>query len=567
MFYRITIALLSLLILSGCTDRKHDIRLVHIAETVSESPEEALSLLDSIDYTLLSAADRHYYDLLSIKAKDKAYIYHTSDSLILNVIEYYSRYKNDPGYPEALYYGGRVYSDLGDSHTALQYFQQALEHADNNNNLLRGKILSQTGRLLNDLRLYKEAIPYIEEAIKCDQSLNDSINEVYDLQLLGAIHLMYEDNDKAKLFFIRAYNKSKNLHPKHIAKSAMYLAATEYQMGNISAALQLIRKTPDLVSSIARNSALSYAMDIYNAAGIQDTAYMYAKELLSNEDFENKQKAYHLLLLPKYLHYSHKDSIPKIAREYAILIEDKFDNNENQLAINQQSLYNYQLHEKKKVLAEKNYRRLWIVTTSAIIIALIFALVIFILKNRHKKTIISLHKTINNFYELERRLNYNRGNSNLTSRFNDNLKYESSDTVLTLRDKLRKKLLTIYQENPDTSISSHILDSESYKKLRDYISDGQVLKEDNPLWKDLENTILQTSPNFLTNLQLLVGGKLSSYDYHTTLLIKCGISPSEMTILLNRTKGTIVSRRESLCYRVFDEKLGTKVIDGIIRLL
>lgn len=194
-------------------------------------------------------------------------------------------------------------------------------------------------------------------------------------------------------------------------------------------------------------------------------------------------------------------------------------------------------------------------------------MVIFILKNRHKKTIISLHKTINNFYELERRLNYNRGNSNLTSRFNDNLKYESSDTVLTLRDKLRKKLLTIYQENPDTSISSHILDSESYKKLRDYISDGQVLKEDNPLWKDLENTILQTSPNFLTNLQLLVGGKLSSYDYHTTLLIKCGISPSEMTILLNRTKGTIVSRRESLCYRVFDEKLGTKVIDGIIRLL
>jgi hypothetical protein len=40
-----------------------------------------------------------------------------------------------------------------------------------------------------------------------------------------------------------------------------------------------------------------------------------------------------------------------------------------------------------------------------------------------------------------------------------------------------------------------------------------------------------------------------------------------MTNLLNRSKGAIVSRRESLCFRVFDEKLGTKVIDGIVRLL
>ena len=77
----------------------------------------------------------------------------------------------------------------------------------------------------------------------------------------------------------------------------------------------------------------------------------------------------------------------------------------------------------------------------------------------------------------------------------------------------------------------------------------------------------EDSPNFKSNLHLLTGGKLSVQDYRLALLIKCGVTPTQLISLLGRTKGTISYRRETLCYRVFEEKLGSKVIDGIIRLL
>lgn len=80
-------------------------------------------MLDSIKYDGLSDHDRHFFDFLSIKANDKAYVRHESDSLILDVIDYYSSHNKDNIYPEALYYGGRVFSDLGDLPTALRYFR------------------------------------------------------------------------------------------------------------------------------------------------------------------------------------------------------------------------------------------------------------------------------------------------------------------------------------------------------------------------------------------------------------------------------------------------------------
>ncbi|MDE6633579.1 MAG: hypothetical protein K2K23_11320, partial [Muribaculaceae bacterium] len=115
-----------MLVFSGCKGKPEDQRLLEIAEKVSDSPKEMLERLDSIDVSSMKESDRYFHALLSIKAKDKAYIQHTSDSVILKVIDYYSGHKGSGLYPEALYYGGRVYSDIGDAPTALRYFQDAL---------------------------------------------------------------------------------------------------------------------------------------------------------------------------------------------------------------------------------------------------------------------------------------------------------------------------------------------------------------------------------------------------------------------------------------------------------
>lgn len=113
-----SIVMLMLSVCGGCSHRKNE-RLARISDTISDNPALAIRSLDSIRPETLTDADRHFYDFLWIKANDKAYVKHRSDSLILDVIDYYSSRKSDPCYPEALYYGGRVNSDLGDYPTAF----------------------------------------------------------------------------------------------------------------------------------------------------------------------------------------------------------------------------------------------------------------------------------------------------------------------------------------------------------------------------------------------------------------------------------------------------------------
>ena len=110
----IVITLISMPLFTNCGSRRHDPRLERISEFVSESPEAALDSLDAINEDELGESDRAFYDLMTIKARDKAYIVHTSDSLVSSVIDYYTHNSDDAPTPEALYYGGRVYSDLGD---------------------------------------------------------------------------------------------------------------------------------------------------------------------------------------------------------------------------------------------------------------------------------------------------------------------------------------------------------------------------------------------------------------------------------------------------------------------
>ena len=217
---RYSILISVILLLLGCSESKHDERLVHIAEIVSDEPEEALRCLDSISPAGLAEADRHYYDFLTIKATDKAYILHQSDSLILDVINYYASHSEDKLYPEVLYYAGRVYTDLGDSPTALRYYQMAIEESKKRpNSELDYRLLSQTGRLLNSINLFDEAISYIEAALKIERQDNDTLKIINDLHLLGGTYLRACDYAPAEKYFREAYYLSNGFSEYKVAKS------------------------------------------------------------------------------------------------------------------------------------------------------------------------------------------------------------------------------------------------------------------------------------------------------------------------------------------------------------
>ena len=572
----------------SCTSHHYDERLVYVENCITDSLLYAQKVLKDIDRETLSNPDRHFYDFLSLKIADKRYEKHKSDSLYLTILDYYQRHKKEEIYPEVLYYGGRVYSDLGDYPTALSYFQNALDAlGDDYTNLkLRSRIISQTGRLLNQIRLYSEAEKYLKEAIEINRQGNDQVNLVYNLQLLGIINTNLNNLGKAKEIFKEALREGENLDSSFQAKTLMHLAITEDKLNHPQEAVNLIRHTPERVKSITKDWAMRYAAEIYYSAHILDTASMYARQLIANPKSPNHRIAYKILLSPDLINTLPPDSIPHYIQLYEKCTDDYLNRNESTQTSVQISAFNYALKEKEKgKIISRNSHLIYLslLTTVALIICLV---IVFLLKEQNKRKNLELKFAIDNIKILQFALNEKRDGTEtdnpskekdiVSTSLPTGLQEEESITFINnkykeddARNELKETLRNLIKNDltKEISQSEKIILSESFHTLQEYMRRRKCIPIDNTLWKDLEREVLNVYPNFKKNICFLMNGKETIQDWHTCLLIKLQILPSAMAILLGISPGGVVSRRDSISMKIFQEKLGSKAIDHIIRLL
>lgn len=557
MHYKCVVAAIVLGVISvlaaGCSHRSCpcDARLQRVAILCDADYAAARACLDSVDRGSLSADDSHFYDFFSLKLDDKEYIEHTSDSLVLALIDYASKHK-DAHYAETLYYGGRVYSDLGDYPTALQYFQEAIDALPDEctTSALNSHILSQTGRLLDNLGLQSEARPYVERALAVDRARGDSLDEVYNLQLLGHIFLASGQYEQADSCYRATLEKKNVLQPTDIAKTMVYLAAIKYEEEQYDSAINLIRGMPAQVSPVVRDNANAYCAEIYYMADMPDSAYAYARGLVDNPESANREIGYHILLAPDMRGYSPLDTLNGYLYDYSRLLESYYNDNDNRLALTQQALYNYQLQERRRIKAEAANSRLRMAITGIVVLMLVFLVIVLFWKNRVKAEMLSLRRAIADL---------------------DRLQGRPADTqpesVHALREQLEKRLNQLSADSTSASVPESILVSDAYRRLQEIVKERRALRDDEDIWAALEAVVIECSPKFKESLTLLTGGSLTEQEYRTALLIKCGCQPLQMATLFGRTKGTIVSRRESISQKAFGRKLGTKAIDTIIRML
>ena len=167
----IIVTVVCIAVVAGCADNsrlRDDIdRAGRLADTC---PDSAIALLDSLSPAINQAdkATRMRYDLMLIKSRDKAYIEHRNDSMIAPVVEYFTDHTDPDLTPLALYYAGRVYSDLGDAPRALDYYYNALNSLNNNpeNNMMRYLISGQIGTIFQQQDIYVNAKYYFDIAHK-----------------------------------------------------------------------------------------------------------------------------------------------------------------------------------------------------------------------------------------------------------------------------------------------------------------------------------------------------------------------------------------------------------------
>ncbi|MDE6380525.1 MAG: tetratricopeptide repeat protein [Muribaculaceae bacterium] len=547
-----------------------DARFKEIDRLCDSIPEVAIDSLASIDQTGLSEKDLNRYRLLHIKSRDKAYIAHTSDTLILDLVDYYDRHRNEGLYPEALYYGGRVYSDLGDYPTALEFFQKSLDEIPEDDAYLSFKstVLNQTGRLLHTLRLESAAIDYLEKSLHIDSTIDRIDNGIaFTHGLLSSAYRNINDVNKARKHMNIAMRLSSDLPPDDRYTIKTEFATMLLHAGSIDSALNVIRILPSLVDSITIPYCLAAASEIYREAGILDTAYMYARQLTLLNTPYNKRTGYKVIFSDRMSHHVPKDTLLRLMPEYKRSVEEYLDQNEADQVIMQNSRFNYLTHVKKREKAEREsrgYRNVLLATGSIIIILLLLAVIVFIFRKFIKVRRESDFMEILNISEsLKTETNQSKYNICEDAAFNESTTDKEKDYA-EIKKTLLDRMSALKNNKIDSLIEEGIVNSEILEELKDKIKNEKCIADSENTWNRIEELIETVSPGFNKRLVMLTEGNITPSERKVAMLMKCGITPTNISKLLARGRNTISSQRRSLANKISEDKIDLDSLDKLI---
>ncbi len=134
-----------------------------------------------------SGDNKMYYRLLTIKAEDKLYMPHTTDSVILSIVDYYRKKGDKERLFESYYYLGGTYRDMNDISRALKAYHQGIEVGeDTEQTLLQGMTYGQMGILFAYQELYDESRNMIRKALCCYGGLGDAVRYAKTLGYFGS---------------------------------------------------------------------------------------------------------------------------------------------------------------------------------------------------------------------------------------------------------------------------------------------------------------------------------------------------------------------------------------------
>lgn len=568
-----------LLCFCACGRKPYPQSLIVADSLASVQPDSAIALLNTMKDSMKAESEstQMYYQLLCIKANDKAYIRHTSDSLILSVLHYYIKKDDKRHLPEAYYYAGRVYRDLEDAPQALDYFEKALEVSPKDANyLLKSKIYSQMGTLFLYQKTYDEALKMFKEAQKCDIALKDSIGMIFNLKDIADAYRCIDKNDSSLYYFRKAYDLA-NIHKDYelMALVQSQIASLYTELGKYDLAQQALQPSLDSLNIPSKSGIFSIASELYNKIGLIDSAIYYYKELLQCGTIYAKQSAHEGLAQIAINRSNPQEALLQL-RQYIQCTDSIHKITDTETIRRLNSLYNYQLREKanNQLTAENKQKQNLIIIISLIslfILVLLFAYLQYArrknlqLRNQlekleqlkdeqYRKSDRFIEENKQKIEELEQKLQEaNQANYALKTQLEEQI-----EMTLCVNKQAEIELARRKQAN------TILLESEIYKYIQKQLSTTKVSKKliSNNDWKELEETINATYKGFTENLRKLC--ELNDHEYHVCLLIKINKSPMDIAKLTAHSKEAITSTRRRLYEKVFCKKGSPKDWDDFI---
>lgn len=574
-------ALFLVLVLSGfcsCGHKPYPQSLITADSLTNLLPDSAITLLKSIGNALQNEpeATRMYYRLLCIKANDKAYILHTSDSLILPVLHYYIEKDDERHLPEAYYYAGRVYRDLGDAPQALEYFEKAVETLPEDGGYkLKSKIYSQMGTLFAYQSMYAEALEMYKKGGEYDNILKDSVGMVFKSRDIGNMYKELGKEDSTLAYFKEASRLSRLLQRTdlfNMIQSQLAFIYTDLQKYD-SARTALQNALKD-IEQPNRSAIYNIAARFYDVTNQTDSAIWYYNELLDFGSVYAKQTAYRRLL-ELTLKLNDTQQATGYLNDYLLYTDSIQKLTQTEIIHRMHSLYNYQLREKENIqLKTENRNKTFLI--GIISGSLLLIIISFIAYRQYSR-----RKTLELKQQLEKLRTIEKENQG---------KIESLEKYRSQKEELEKRLADINlpednaqkkQLGQKIELLNHILQqqaiekeqekdaqnylfcSEIYEKLQERANSARgeayVTSEE---WNIVKGLMSPAYPTFFERLYSL--HTPNENELHVCILLKLQFRQADIARLLQLKPESISSIRRRLYQKVTGSKGSPEMWDKII---
>ena len=531
---------------------------------------------------LCGCSDREHYARLLAEAEqmNADYVPFTSDSTMLQVVDYYDSHGTPNERLRAHYMLGCAYRDLGEAPHALDCFHDAVMCADTTaadcDFRTLSRVHSQTAALLGEQLLPRQQLEELHlqyaDAMRakdtlCALNAMGQMANAYDM--LGIPDSTIDVSNKlADIYYNYGLYKKMALAKGGIILSLIDLKRFEDAKECIDS-YESKTEFFDDSGDIEAGREFFYGIKGRYFLGIShyDSAeYYFRKELQSAGDLNNREYAYRGLFL-LYQKTGQRDSMSKYAQLAYETTDAHFREKQTDELRHMQSLYNYSRNQSiaRQKTAEANHNRIMIIVLLFVLaFVLITSIFAFLYFRRRKQSQIREQqlKYKHNIEKMEQALDDLYKVKQIKDEQATILIQEKTDYIEQLQQRLEE--YETLNERESNTLERIIIKSDVYQRflyLSQHPREG-VTRSD---WEALQMMFEDHLPNFHSTIYHYCPN-LSNSDYRLCMLVRLFFTPSNIAVLTGMTLANISVKRYRLLDKVFNQKEGSaKDFDKTIR--
>ena len=579
-FLLISMIITALLSFTSCYRYGHAEQQLLMMDTLSdENPDTVLTMLDRMDFSSMSKFERMHAELLKGKAMNKAYVNFTTDSVMLEVVDWYERHGNANQKMLAYYVLGCAYRDLEDALSALKYLNLAVDAVDENDEdcdlhtLMR--VYSQMGGLYQRVAAFENERIADSNAERLAWQICDTLSALR-LMRLRASTLYDAHQPLQSLMILDSIIQFCNKHGLPEQTKIIYPMRIKYHIetNNALSADSLLREyeqkmniqplTPDekiidithfyrkgLYYNLIEqpDSAIMMFQKLIRLINIR-SLYTVGKYDLREGAFKGLSEAY------SYKHQA--DSVIKYANLYCQWNDSSIRARASEHLLRFQSLYNYTKIQEQALNAEQKASRLRVIIILLVFFATTIVIVAWsIYQKRLKKERQKQIATNKEYQLLLHELEKSAEELLLVKTDSERFQREKESEIQKLQTAL-----AMYQDNEQSveqwSDERAIFACDIAKRLHSLSSHAQKAtpNELNCLLVTAQNAF----PKFYANITDASKG-LSHTEIVISILIRFRFIPSEISLLLGLSSQRITNLKSSVNQKLFGTQ-GAKTLDS-----